>query len=168
MITLWWKNDNISLSFGFEKPNKRNLLYFYKTDYMKYVDSFKHWKLKLFGLNIEYVNFACDDVIHVELKSDNNYTNAEDGPAIRSLKATLTEHVKNNTWASTKMPFNWNFEMAYDDKYNFYITAPKQWFIDNGMPSLVTPLIEIVGKETFPYYKFPDYDPMYRTNTRFV
>ena len=168
MITIWGKNDNKSLSFGFEKPSKKNLLYFDKSDYMKYVDSFKHWKFKLLGLNLEYVNFECDDVVHVELKSENNYTNAEDGKTIRSLKATLTAHVKNNTWATTKMPFNWNFSVDDDNNYVFYITAPKQWFLDNGMPSLVIPLREIVGKENQPYYKFPDYDPMNRTHTQLV
>lgn len=168
MITLWGKNDNSSLSVGFEKPNKSNILYFDKSNYMKYVDSFKHWKLKLFGLNLEYVNFECDDIIHVEIKSENNYTNVPDGNTIRKLKATLMAHINSNTWGKAKMPFNWNFEMTDENQYTFYITAPKQWFIDNGMESLTTPLREIVGKDTIPHYKFPDYDPMYRTTTQFL
>lgn len=162
MLVKWSKDGNKCFCVEFDKFTLYNIFRVNNTDSVKGINSYIEKNWWLFGFKFTYINVDYDDIVFIELKPEDNYTSSEDSHKVKVLKETLKSFVNSGEYDKYKPAFNWNFYKREDGEYIFFITGPKQWFIDNGLSCLVNSLREITFDNDKEIY-FPKYNP-FKTN----
>ena len=166
MLVQWSKDGNKCFCIEFDKFNLSNLWKFKKNGSRKGIDSFVEKDFWLFGFKFSFTDVNYDNIVFIKLTPENNYTKSKDSKNINSLKATLNTWIKDKTYPQQHPAFNWNFHIREDGGIVYFITGEKQWFENNGLSSLITPLREITFSTNENY--FPKYNPKVTNIVKYI
>lgn len=158
MVIKWSKDGNRCLEVNFDKFTKKNIFRIHTTHPRKGIDSYFERSVWLLGFKFTYLDVNYDDIVFIELRSENNYTNDENSHNIKVLKEILNNLVFSNTYNSVFTPFNWNYYIQDNNEIIYFITGRKSYFEQNGLDALINGLREITFNDDKSIY-FPKYNP---------
>ena len=158
MVIKWSKDGNRCLEVNFDKFTVKNIFRICTTHPRKGIDSYFEKSVWLLGFKFTYIDVNYDDIVFIELRSEDNYTNDENSHKIKLLKEVLNYLVFTNTYNLVFTPFNWNYYIYDNDKIIYFITGRKSYFEQNGLSGLIGGLREITFNDDESIY-FPKYNP---------
>lgn len=153
----WFDNGNKCISITFDKSSIKNCS---KTNSDKnpYINSIYEVTYNIFGLKIIYTNFNFNKIVHIMIDEDDNYTSSIDYQNIKFLKEACYNKIDTDNYSQT-LPFNLNYAIKKNKNKILFITGKRDYFIQNGLSSLVTSVAEIIERTRKYEQYFPEYNP---------